>query len=78
MSTCLSRLVKPFGLDRCNWLCVTWCRMSFVDSSGSMLDFNVDSNEAMKFNPSASCVFKFTPLAVHVFCPQLMVSLISF
>ena len=52
MRTCLSWLVKPFGLDRCNMLCVTWCRMSFVGSSGSMLNFNVDSNEAMKFSPS--------------------------
>ena len=59
MRTCLFWLVKPFCLDRCNRLCVTWCRMSFVDSSGSMLDFNVDCNEAMKFNPTASCVLKF-------------------
>ena len=63
MSTCLSWLVKPFCLDRCNRLYVTWCRMSFADPSGSMLAFNVDSNEAIKFNLSASCVLKFISFA---------------
>ena len=33
MRTCLSWLVKPLGLDRCNRLCVAWCRMEFVDYS---------------------------------------------